>query len=318
MRSFSAAIAATLLAAVGLTGCTVSSAAASCTREPVGEDAIGLLTITGSRNVAPTVVPYTPLHVDGVAYADIESGVGTPITTGTQLVSMEMTLVSGDSGEVVFQSSYNGDNTDLLYLGSLEESLPGLSTVLRCAAEGSRVAAVLGPDEIGQGVVEGFGLGEGDSLIAVLDIDKVFLPKAEGSLVYNTGAGLPSVVRAPDGRPGIIVPVGEAPTEIVIETLIKGTGDEVTGETPIRVAYTGVEWEDGAVFGSSWGDEPAGIGFDEGDVVADALIGQTVGSQVMVVIPGSEMTPTAGEQPGARVLVIDILGIEEVAETDAP
>jgi FKBP-type peptidyl-prolyl cis-trans isomerase len=125
------------------------------------------------------------------------------------------------------------------------------------------------------------------------------------------------VVRAADGRPGIIVPDGEAPDEVTVQTIKKGDGPVVTGDQPVRVHYTGVTWDERKVFDSTWDGEPASLTLDA--VVpgfAQALEGQTVGSQVMVVVP-----PDAGYGDAAQgeipanstlVFVIDILGLDEV------
>ena len=110
--------------------------------------------------------------------------------------------------------------------------------------------------------------------------------------------GCRRVVRAPDGRPGIIVPDGEAPTEVIVQTIKKGDGPVVTGDEPVRVHYTGVLWDDRTVFDTTWDGDPASLTLDA--VVpgfAQALEGQTVGSQVMVVVP-----PDAGlRRSGAGV-----------------
>ena len=86
------------------------------------------------------------------------------------------------------------------------------------------------------------------------------------------------------------------------------------------VQYTGVKWSDGSVFDSSW-DRGQPAAFPTNGVVAgfqQALEGQQVGSQVLVVIP-----PAAGygAQEGSElqnetlVFVVDILGVQR---TPAP
>ena len=123
----------------------------------------------------------------------------------------------------------------------------------------------------------------------MVDLHKVYLSRATGSLVYNDALGLPTVVRAPDGRPGVIVPDNDAPEDLVVQTLIKGDGPEVTGEQAAFVAYTGVNWDDHTVIDTTWDATPASISFgDDAPEFADALKGATVGSQVLVVLPPAE------------------------------
>ena len=125
-------------------------------------------------------------------------------------------------------------------------------------------------------------------------------------------------MRAPDGRPGIIVPDGAPPKDLVVQTIKKGDGENVTGDVPVRVHYTGVLWDDKTVFDTTWDGDPKSITLDA--VVpgfATALKGQTVGSQVMVVVPpdqGYGKTEQASVPADSTlVFVIDILGLDAAA-----
>jgi FKBP-type peptidyl-prolyl cis-trans isomerase len=84
----------------------------------------------------------------------------------------------------------------------------------------------------------------------------------------------------------------------------------------VRVHYTGVTWDEREVFDSSWDSEPASMTLDS--VVpgfAAALEGQTVGSQVLVVIPPEQgygdQAQGAIPANSTLVFVIDILGLDE-------
>jgi peptidylprolyl isomerase len=85
----------------------------------------------------------------------------------------------------------------------------------------------------------------------------------------------------------------------------------------VRVHYTGVVWGEDEPFDSTWDGEPASLTLDA--VVpgfAKALEGQTVGSQVLVVVPPAEGyrdQAQAGIPAGSTlVFVIDILGLDAV------
>jgi len=83
------------------------------------------------------------------------------------------------------------------------------------------------------------------------------------------------------------------------------------------VQYTGVKWSDGTVFDSSW-EAGAPTSFQTTGVVdgfRQALEGQTVGSQVVVVIPpafgyGEGEINDADLKGETLVFVVDILGVE--------
>jgi peptidylprolyl isomerase len=129
--------------------------------------------------------------------------------------------------------------------------------------------------------------------------------------------GLPTVKLAMAGKPTITVPSSTAPDTLVVQPLITGTGPVVTAGQTISVHYTGVIWDSGKKFDSSW-DRGAPVDFliGEGQVIAgwdEGLVGQTVGSQVLLVIPpdkgyGEQGQPDAGiSGTDALVFVVDIL-----------
>ncbi len=81
------------------------------------------------------------------------------------------------------------------------------------------------------------------------------------------------------------------------------------GQT-ITVHYTGVIWASGKKFDSSWDrKQPIDFGIGTGDVIAgwdDGLVGQTVGSQVLLVVPPDQGYGSAG-QPSAGITGTDTL-----------
>jgi peptidylprolyl isomerase len=116
----------------------------------------------------------------------------------------------------------------------------------------------------------------------------------------------------------VTIPPGtEPPSDLQIEVLKKGDGPVVPDPANVTVQYQGVNWTTGEVFDQSWGKgTPSPFSTDQ--VVpgfAKAMIGQTVGSQVVVIIPPAEGYGEAG-QPSAGiggtdtlVFVIDILAV---------
>lgn len=157
--------------------------------------------------------------------------------------------------------------------------------------------------------------GAASTSIMLLEVaDAKTLPsRAEGEAV-TPAEGLPTVTLADDGEPSIDIPEGYAdPTELVTQTLIKGSGPVVEETQSITAQYTG--WTlDGTVFDSSWkSGTPATFSLQR--VIpgwTQGLAGQTVGSQVLLVIPaslaygeaGASDSPLAGK---TLVFVVDIL-----------
>jgi peptidylprolyl isomerase len=198
--------------------------------------------------------------------------------------------------------------------------LRGVRIGLAGAQRGERVVAAIAPKD-GYGPAGGnaqAGIKKDDSLVFVADVLQVrhTLSRAKGTAVPPV-AGLPTVTLAKDGKPTIAVPPGApAPTTLVVQPLIKGSGPAVTAGQTVTVQYTGVLWGTGKQFDSSWDRTPTTFPIGKGSVIAGwdkGLVGQTVGSQVLLVIPpgdayGASGAPSAGiSGTDTLVFVVDIL-----------
>jgi FKBP-type peptidyl-prolyl cis-trans isomerase 2 len=319
VRKIPAALVVLGLVTVGLTGCSLPGAS-DCSRPAVSDaDVMDLIDVTGDTDEVPDVDIYAPLHTSELAYEDVVVGEGTAITSPDQLIVVDLAFFSGETGDPIVATEYNGDLTAVSAPSGWATNFPGFEEALDCATEGSRIAVALSPDDLSDKVRADWSLGEDESVVAVIDVRKVYLPAADGANQFNSGFGLPTVVRAPDGRPGLIIPDGAPPTEPVVQILKKGDGPVVTDEQPVRVHYTGVVWGEDEAFENTWEDFPVSVTMDA--VVpgfADAIEGQTVGSQVLVVVPpeqGYGDEQHAAIPPGSTlVYVIDILGLDAPQE----
>jgi hypothetical protein len=296
VRKTSAVLASLSLAVLALTGCTAtaSDGAVACDRGG-NEKILNIADVSGDIGSLPEVSVFGPVKSDKTSYADVTVGDGLALETKFQPVVLDIAFYGGDSGEKLYQSEFNGDQSRVHSIDYWAQRSAGLSDVLECATAGSRVLAVLTPEDFGAQNVEAFGLDKGENIVAVIDVLDVMPSKASGELQFNDARGLPTVVRAPDGTPGVIIPDVPAPTEISTQTLIKGDGPKVKAGDIVVSNIMGVGWDEKKVTTSSWGAE-ASIG-----AAAEQLVGATVGSQLLVVFPASESTP-------ATAVVVDILG----------
>ncbi len=172
---------------------------------------------------------------------------------------------------------------------------------------------------IGEGLNPQSGIKPGDGLVWVVDVvgaqkvDKK--AQAEGSQ-ESPKSGMPEV-KAPDGKAAVItVPKGEkAPKDLEEQVLIKGKGREVKAGDGLIAQYTGVKWEDGKKFDSSW-DHGGATAFQigTGQVVQGwdkALVGKHVGDRVEIVIPpklGYGASPQHELAKNTLVFSVDIVG----------
>lgn len=305
MRKIPAVLAAVSLVAVGLTGCTAPWSS-SCSRPAnVDPSVTDVITVKGDIDAEPDISLYTPFRTEQTVVEDLVVGDGQAITTDEQLVVLDLKIVDGETGETLVATGYDGDLSAPFQMSGLVQNVPAFSDALHCATEGTRTVVALAPGDISEEIAQSMELADDVSTVAVIDVRKVYLPAADGAPVFNSGFGLPSVVRAPDGTPGVVVPDGNAPTELVVQTLLRGTGEEVTGDLPVRAHITAVSWNDKTVTNTTWGGEPTSISLDAApEGFTDALKGATVGSQLMVI------NPAETEGGDAQIFVIDILGLD--------
>lgn len=307
------------LVSLSLVGCTAVGAP-GCTR-PAEADAElrSQVSVTGEPGSEPKVSIGAPLHVEKSSVWETVDGSGTPITADDQLVALDVAVYNGTTGEKTVATKFDGDATRTFSMAQWIETFPQFGTLMQCATPGSRVVMSLAPDGVAEAARSGLQLGAADSSVVVVDVTKTYLTRATGSTVFNDAHNMPTVVRAPSGQPGIIVPEATAPKSVSVQTLIRGDGETLKDTDTAVVAYTGVPWESGAkVFDTTWGATPATTPVGSATIpgFAEALKGQKVGSQVLVVVPADKVpADTTATVPSGKTLVyvIDVLGIAPAA-----
>jgi peptidylprolyl isomerase len=198
-----------------------------------------------------------------------------------------------------------------LFTGSL---LPGLESALVGQPVGSRVLAVIPPkDAFGATGNSQIGVGANDTVVFVIDMLKTFTNAdgVPGTQTSNGGGTLPTVTAGAAGKgPTITIPKTAAPKTLQVKTLVKGTGAVVKKGQYLVVQYTGVNYRTKKVFDSSWSrSAPFATVIGEGQVIPGwdtGLVGQTVGSRVLLVIPPADGYGKTGSS-GAGIKGTDTL-----------
>ena len=323
------AIAGVLLALAGCSGSpstessTETEASDGCTPAASGA-ASDAVQVEGDLGTAPTVTIDAPLESpEETERTVVIEGEGDPAESGS-VVTVQYSAFNGTSGESIEATTYAEDGSADFELA--EGLLPGLLTALECSTAGERITAVIPPaDAFGDTGSEALGLAAADSLVFVLDVVKIAEPvEAPEALPRANGAdqpipdGFPAVTLGDDGAPTVTIPDAAAPTKLQIAVLKQGDGATVEDGADVTVHYTGVIWETGEVFDSSW-TRGAPATFSTNGVIpgfSQALVGQQVGSQVIAVIPpaqGYGDTPPEGSTITATstlVFVVDILATQ--------
>lgn len=180
------------------------------------------------------------------------------------------------------------------------------------------LAAVYGP-----GVGEQVGLTDDTPIVMVDDVLSAIQGKSNGA-PQELPAGFPTVTLAEDGKPSVTLPDTAPPSTLEIGVSMLGDGATVADGDDVVVQYQGTNWRTGEVFDESWGRRIPATFNTEGVVQGfkKAVVGQPVGSQVVVIIPpgegyGEQGNPQADIQ-GSDVLVFVIDILATVSPNPAP
>jgi peptidylprolyl isomerase len=297
VRKTAAALITLGLAALALAGCSAgpSYEGQACSAKPTSSALTNSVTVKGDFGSAPRVTFASPTKVPASSVDDLITGKGSAITAKNQPFVIDVALYDAKTGESLGSTGFDG-STQVADITMWDGQLKGIGDALGCAKAGSRLLVGFPARTVAE-----------DAAVAVVDVQKVFLPHAEGSLVYNDALGLPTVVRAPDGRPGVIIPDAKKPAKQVTQTLIRGNGAKVKKSDVLRVQFTSVDWDTRKVLKSTWDSQSMAISGSE-------LEGQTVGSQVLLVIPPAGTSQSTGSDgDGTQAIVVDILGVDSAA-----
>lgn len=115
-------------------------------------------------------------------------------------------------------------------------------------------------------------------------------------------------------KPEIEAPEAPAPTELVVEDLVVGEGDEANAGSTVSVHYVGVDYESGEEFDSSWSRGQA-IEFPLQMLVKgwqEGIPGMRVGGRRKLIVPPALAYGAAGGghplSGKTLIFVIDLLG----------
>lgn len=285
-----------------------SASSASATPSPGPTANLDAITVTGAPGKQPTVKASWPVSTSTTQSKVLTQGSGRTVEK-TSILTINYLGVNGRTGKE-FDSSFKRGAPATFDLGRV---IPGFSKGLVGKKVGDRVLIVTssadGYDASGGNPQAGIKVG--DSLIFVVDILAVSFPHAEGTAV-TPPAGLPKVT-VTDNVPTVTIGDATRPSSLVVQPLVKGTGPKVKASDIIDVRYRTWVWSSGEMIEDGYGAEPVSSPL-EGTIEGwkKGLVGQTVGSRVMLVVPPSMGYPDGTTDPSIApgqtlVYVIDIL-----------
>ena len=238
-----------------------------------GGDVVSAVDVAGDFGDTPTVTFDAGLQVSTTERSVVIEG--DEVEPG-QLVSAAYGLYNGTTGEEIETYGWGESDPATPFRADPETLFEGFAKTLGCLGPGSRAVGVIpGPEAFGeQG--EQVGIGADDVLVFVVDVltDNVW------------SSDLPVIGGSPEA-PTVTLPDIAPKTQLEIAVLEEGAGDVVGPTDTVVVHYLGTAWESGEIFDSSFDrGEPAE--FQVSGVVTgfrEALIGQTVGSTIVVTMP---------------------------------
>lgn len=296
---------ATLALAPVLSACGSSSktddSTTSSTLPEARTKALSGVTVTGDVGAKPTVTFETAFIGTTEENLVLVPGTGAEIKAG-QRVTVNYIATSGNDGKEL-DSTY-GATPQRIVLDKNSLLAPVYNAIV-----GQKVGARI---LVSADVAE----SQGTWILFVFDIISTEdVPTSASGTPVTPPVGLP-IVTIENGVPTITPPTGSAPTTLIAQVLIKGDGPVITAGQTVLMQYTGMIWATGKVFDSSWAsgavEFPVGVGqvipgFDEG------LVGQTVGSRVLLVIPPEKgYGPDGNAQAGIAgtdtlIFIVDLL-----------
>ncbi|MCA1217189.1 FKBP-type peptidyl-prolyl cis-trans isomerase [Streptomyces sp. 8L] len=220
-------------------------------------------------------------------------------------------------------SSYDKGAAPQVIPAGSPQIIPAFSQAVQGQKVGSRVLVVAPPSAgFGSQGNQQLGVKGTDTLVFALDIQKI-LPKQVKGTQSSIPKDLPQI-KADAAAPATIdVPKSDPPKSLVKKVLIQGKGATIKSGQSVVMQYTGVAWKanegksPGKAFDSSWNTGiPLSTTIGTGAVIKgwdQGIVGQKVGSRVMLVIPPSlgygSQSPSADLPANSTlVFVVDILG----------
>lgn len=274
-------------------------------------DQIAGVTATGELGQKPTLKFKTPMTVQNNTYAVVQNGDGETIQKGDRVCAQGIAVNAKDGSELMSSWEKNTPDCSIQLSDSNLKQIPPYTKMVGLKLNSTIVF----------GVNDSNSSGTSYLLAYTLVSRSQDLTKATGDVVTDIPSNLPKVTRAKNGKPSIDMNGQGSVDSLVVQTLVKGKGKELTESNTAVVKYTG--WlTDGTQFDSSWtknttldadlysdstnGQHQVITGWQEG------LRGQTVGLQVLLIIPPDKAygSTAQGSIPAnsTLVFVIDILG----------
>lgn len=241
--------------------------------------------VTGKPGEKPKVEFKKGLKIENNSGAVLQEGDGEALKSGDR-ICMQLSQYSAKSGEEVM-TSWTDDTPDCSVIFNPDNGVANAQSATLAQIANTLLTGKKLNTTIGIGINDGSGDDNAYMLIMTPVSQSKDYTKAQGEKVKDIPSDLPKVTLDAAGKPSIDMNGYKGSDKLVVQPLIKGDGPKIDKNTYAAVVnYTG--WLlDGKQFDSSWDRNQT---FDAvlSNMIKgwqEGLVGQTVGSQVMLVVP---------------------------------
>ena len=276
------------------------------------------ITVSGGPGERPAVEFKAPLSFPETLREVVAEGPGTgDAVEPTSVVTVDYVAINA-SDAARYDSTWTKGGSPATF--PLDQVIEGLSVGLRGTHPGDRVLVAVASEDGYDPVGRGDEIRKGDSLIFVVDVREV-----SNALQQVSGPKRP----APPSVPALKLNAEDVPTgfeatkstpksvdKLGAYAVVKGKGAAVKSGQTIVVNYLGQLYPDGEVFDESYtAGQTLPVRIGQGQVIRGwdkGLVGQTVGSRVILVIPSAQGYGAAGQgetipPDSDLIFVVDIL-----------
>lgn len=245
----------------------------------------------------------------------LKAGGGDKLASG-DAVKVNYVAVNGRTGKQ-FDSSFTSNKPLTLTLDK-KTVLPGFVKGLQGKKIGSRVLVAISPkDGFGQAQKQ-LDIKKNDTMVFLFDVVSKVPTEVTGT-AKKLPSDVPKIVLDADKHPAKFAKSGKTAKKVTKESahvVIQGNGAKIAEGQTLTAQYVGQVYPDGAVFDESWSSAARSFQVGGGQLIKcwdDQLVGQKLGSRVVLVCPGNKAygpTPPQGskiKKNATLIFAIDLL-----------
>ncbi|MEO6472054.1 MAG: FKBP-type peptidyl-prolyl cis-trans isomerase [Aeromicrobium sp.] len=281
-----------------------------------GSSTAGLDSVKVTGGKTPTVTVGKNFKATKTTTKILKKGSGHKVVDG-DAVTLDYVAVNGRTGKT-FDSSFKSGSplTTTIKSGSV---LAGFVKGIVGKTVGSRVLIAIPPKDGFGAANTQLGLKATDTMVFLMDIVKAdSVPEAASGKSQKLPDTLPKLVLDKAKHPSKFTKTSTTEAthkKMSASVAIEGSGPVVKAGQSITIQYVGEVYPDGKIFDESWSSAARTFQIGNGQLIKcwdDSLVGQKVGSRLVLVCPSDVAYGKAGRAPDIKggdtlIFAVDLL-----------